>query len=184
MAGRTECNSGIADGGDDMQTMMQCVFVENNQEKYGEIAAAINAGDTKLAHRLAHSLKGNAGQIGRGKLQSIAGEVETLLKNGDVIPADVMRALEAELSLAIEELAPIYKMRQKKLEPLNAAQTRELFQRLEPMLANLNPECLDLLDEISAVHGAQELARQIGAFALKPAAETLAKLKLELGIGD
>ena len=55
-------------------------FVKNNQTTYADIALAVESGDIKLAHRLAHTLKGNAGQIGMSGLQKAASDVEELLR--------------------------------------------------------------------------------------------------------
>jgi HPt (histidine-containing phosphotransfer) domain-containing protein len=43
-------------------------FVTDNGAKYAEIVKAMDAGDAKLAHRLAHTLKGNAGLLGEIRL--------------------------------------------------------------------------------------------------------------------
>ncbi|MDR2558740.1 MAG: Hpt domain-containing protein, partial [Oscillospiraceae bacterium] len=44
---------------------MRVNFVKNNKNVHSQIAEAAAIGDTKLAHRLAHSLKGSAGLIGK-----------------------------------------------------------------------------------------------------------------------
>ena len=62
------------------QKRMRISFIKGNLNKYEEISDAINSGDIELAHRLAHSLKSNAGHIGKSKLQKAAAEVEELLK--------------------------------------------------------------------------------------------------------
>jgi len=41
------------------------------------------------------------------------------------------------------------------------------------MLENINPECVNLLDEIRAIPGAEELARQIEDYDFEAAAQTL-----------
>jgi len=82
-------------------------FVKNNQTMYAEITDAIESGNITLAHRLAHSLKGNAGFIGRTKLQEYAGEVESLLKEGNPVPEALMDIFRNELTLALEELRPL-----------------------------------------------------------------------------
>ena len=84
-------------------------FVKEGRTKYVKIAEAIDAGDIKLAHRLAHTLKGNAGQIGKALLQQAAAEVEEKLKNGENLTTpQQMNTLETELNAVVAELTPLY----------------------------------------------------------------------------
>jgi len=84
-------------------------FVKEGRTKFTNIAEAIEAGDIKLAHRLVHTLKGLAGQIGKTLLQQAAAEVERHLKDGEnsVTPHE-MSILETELNAVIAELTPLY----------------------------------------------------------------------------
>jgi PAS domain S-box-containing protein len=85
------------------KTLMQ-LFVRNNQNKYEDIVDALKAGDVTLAHRLAHTLKGNAGQLGRVLLQKAAADVERQLKDGEnLVTAQQMAALESELTAALSQ---------------------------------------------------------------------------------
>ena len=87
----------------EMQEMLLRSFVRHNQTTYTDIKEAIAAGDTDIAHRLAHSLKGNAGLIGNVRLQKAAADVEALLKSNTApIPNEYMDVLESELSQALE----------------------------------------------------------------------------------
>jgi signal transduction histidine kinase/CheY-like chemotaxis protein len=65
---------------EDLKNKFIRIFVNNNKNKYNEIAKAVDSGDIKTAHRLVHSLKGNAGMIGKNSLQKAAGDVQNLLK--------------------------------------------------------------------------------------------------------
>jgi len=132
----------------------------------------------KLAHRLAHSLKGNAGQIGETKLQYIAGSVESMLQKGTIPSADIMSLLKTELSSVLEELSPLLDEPETRGEktPLNKEQTRALFEKLKSLLESRNIKCLDLLDDIHCVPGAEELAFQIDRCDFKSAAAALEKL--------
>jgi CheY-like chemotaxis protein len=83
-------------------------FVKDNRNMFVEITDALRAGDIKLAHRLAHTLKGSAGQVGKILLQQAATEVEQQLKDEEnrVTPRQ-MAALETELNAALAELTPL-----------------------------------------------------------------------------
>lgn len=58
---------------------LEASFVKNNQEKFREIFTAIDVGDPKLSHRLAHTHKTNAGLTGRGSLQNAAGVIKWMI---------------------------------------------------------------------------------------------------------
>jgi len=91
-----------------MQKIFQTSFVNENQNRFVEIASAIKNNDLELAHRLAHSLKGNAGQIGKTRLQSAAADVELTLKNREKpVTEEQLKTLETELNIVLKELAPL-----------------------------------------------------------------------------
>ncbi|MDR3020497.1 MAG: response regulator, partial [Treponema sp.] len=165
---------------DELLTMLRINFVKNNRNLYADIIKAIDTGDIKLAHRLTHTLKGNAGQIGKAKLQSVAAEVEELLKNGaSSIPVDKMDLLKTELTQVLEELRPLYDEHTARsvAGTLNTEQLPALFDKIKPMLENINPEVMNLLDDIRVIPGSEELVRQIEDYDFESAAETLVKLE-------
>ena len=88
----------------EMQEALGMDFREGNLNRYDEITEAINGGDFKLAHRLTHSLKSNAGQIGKDELQKIAQSVEHILSKGEIPPADMMESLNDSLSKVLKDL--------------------------------------------------------------------------------
>jgi ubiquinone/menaquinone biosynthesis C-methylase UbiE len=67
-----------------------------------------------------------------------------------------------------------------KLKALSSEQTLALFEKLGPMLEKINPECINLLDSIRAVPGAEELAQQIENLEFETAAKTLVELKSKM----
>ena len=163
---------------DALQKKLRLRFVKNNQNEYAKIAKANAAGDVNLVHRLVHTLKGNAGQMGKTELQKAAESVEAALKEGTMpIPADRMNLLKTELESVLEELKPLLDEPQEAVLPMSPQQIRALFEKLEPMLTDINPECVNLLDDIRAVPGAEELAGQIEDYDFESAAKTLAELK-------
>jgi len=88
---------------DEFHLMLARNFAESNTNRYIDIINAINAGDITLAHRLAHNLKSNAGQLRRSSLQKVAGEIESNLENGEnrVTPQQ-LQSLKKELKAAID----------------------------------------------------------------------------------
>ncbi|MDR2580465.1 MAG: transporter substrate-binding domain-containing protein [Fibromonadaceae bacterium] len=173
---------------DDMeqQKMMLLNFYKNNQTVHTEIAEAVATNDIRLAHRLAHTLKGSAGLIGKTALRNAASDIETLLRDGTAsIWDNKINILKTELMQVLEELKPLLEesSEQEKPQMLDVEQTLALFEKLGPMLEKVNPECADLLSSIRAVSGAEKLAQQIENYNFKDAAKTLAELKSKMGEG-
>lgn len=69
-------------------------FAKEQQDATEAIAEAINQKDTGTAERLAHTIKGVAGNLGAGIAQKMAADVELALK-------------ESEVELALEGLVPL-----------------------------------------------------------------------------
>ena len=82
--------------------------MESNENIFGEIEKAMEANDIKLAHRLAHNLKGNAGILEQTGLQIAAADIELRLKDGtnSVTPGQ-LAVLETELNLVLDKIRPL-----------------------------------------------------------------------------
>ncbi|MCL2044566.1 MAG: ATP-binding protein [Treponema sp.] len=168
---------------DELQKKLQLNFFRNNQNIHNQITEAVAAGDTKLAHRLAHSLKGNAGMIGKTALRNAAADVENLLKDGIAsVWENKMNILKAELLSVLTELEQIFDESpvHREFKDLNAGEVLALFEKLQPMLENINPECIAMLDDIRVIPGSQDLVRQIENYDFEAAARTLSDLKKKL----
>ena len=184
---------------DELQRKLQINFLKNNQNVHKDITEAVAAGDTKLAHRLAHSLKGNAGLIGKTGLRNAAAEVELLLKDGIAsIWENKMSLLKTELISVLDELKLLHdkslydessydedSMQGKsqnfsQMPALAREQTLALLKKLEPLLKNDNTDSVDLLDELRIVPGAKTLVDQIDNFDFKSASRTLVELRKKL----
>jgi len=88
----------------EIQESLEKYFVKTNINKYDEICKCMEAGDIKQAHRLVYTLKGNAGQVGKNRLQSAAAAVEHQLADGtNSVTPDQMAALKNELDSALTE---------------------------------------------------------------------------------
>ena len=93
---------------DKLLQKLRIKFLHNNLTKYAEIIEAITGGDTVLAHRLVHTLKGNAGFIGETELQKAAAVVESRLEDEKVpVAVEVLNNLESELTSVLEKLRPL-----------------------------------------------------------------------------
>jgi PAS domain S-box-containing protein len=171
---------------DKLQFLLMATFVKDNRNRYGEISAAIDSGDIKLANRLAHTLKGNAGQLGKVRLQKAAELVEHLLKDGkNLVTAEHLAVLEAELAAALDELAPLVKEAAlpptSQAEPLDAEKAHEVLVELKPLLESGNAECLKYIDKLRGISGTDEplvrkLIQQMEDLDFEDALETLSEV--------
>jgi CheY-like chemotaxis protein len=93
---------------DDLRLEMRTIFVNDNQNTFADFEEAIRVGDIHRANRIAHTLKSNAGTIGRTALQTAALEAETRLKDGENrLTPECVATLKAELEAALKELEPL-----------------------------------------------------------------------------
>ena len=167
------------------QKQMRLNFVRNNQNTYANIVKAVNENDFKLAHRIAHTLKSNAGQIGKTKLQATSAALEAMLSEGkNPLNTNEIETLKTELNIILEELAPLLAENEekKKIKIDDIRQIREILAKLEPLLINKNPECEELLGELFKIPGAENLAHLVDIFNFKEAIVELAKLKTKMGV--
>ncbi|MDR2581661.1 MAG: transporter substrate-binding domain-containing protein [Fibromonadaceae bacterium] len=171
-----------------LRKRLQVNFVKENQTKFAEISKAISDKNIKLAYRLVHTLKSNAGFIGKIRLQKVAAEMEYLLKDDIKKPLteNFLSLLEVELNVVLTELAPLLKSEETSTitGSLDIEKVHELFKKLEPMLKSRDTKSLSLLSEIQTIPGAESLVRQIEDFDFKSALAKLLELKDKWGIGE
>jgi signal transduction histidine kinase/CheY-like chemotaxis protein len=92
----------------EFQKSLEKYFIKANINKYEEICKLIDSGDIKTAYKLVHALKGNAGQIGKNRLQSAAAGVEHQLADGvNTASPEQMDSLKNELDAVITEFLPL-----------------------------------------------------------------------------
>jgi len=90
----------------ELQKKLQALFIENNKSIYKEIMEAMIKGDNTLAYRLVHTLKSNAGNVGKIILQRAAADVEIQLKSGkNTVPGEQLRNLKTELEMVLNEFS-------------------------------------------------------------------------------
>jgi PAS domain S-box-containing protein len=168
---------------------LKAEFVKENRDRFMKIKSAIHSGDIILAHRLAHNLKSNAGQIGRVILQKAASDVEAALKEGVNLTTDIkMNSLENALSEALCELMPYWDESSRLDEsadtddPMDAQQASAVLIKLEPLLRRGSPECLKMVSDLRGIPGSGELIRQIEDLYFEDAMKAFMELKGKMGI--
>jgi len=164
-------------------------FVKDNSDKYNEIAEALNNGDIKLAHRLAHTLKSNAAHLEKTLLQQAAAGIENQLKDGqNLATPEQMTALKTELDAVLAELGPLVRDvsgtgAATDAEPLSKETALELIEKLEPMLELGDIGARQFVAELRRIPGSEALIQQMDDLDFSLALGTLAELKDSLEAG-
>ena len=79
-------------------------FCSGQRDSVAECRAAVQAGDRDTAHRIMHTLKGVAGNIGAAEIQSDAGRIEAMFQQGEAVPDIVFSQLEQKLHALVATL--------------------------------------------------------------------------------
>ncbi|MCL1996752.1 MAG: response regulator [Defluviitaleaceae bacterium] len=150
-------------------------FVKTQKDTFSEISTAIDNGDTKAALLLAHSLKGISYLINEDTLAEVAAKVEnSLLKSSSVDPAH-MQSLEQHLNSVLNNI----KLPETKgaVNEVEKEKVLAIFDKLEPLLASNNSECLFLVEELSTIPETAVMIKKIESFDFSTALEDLKILR-------
>jgi PAS domain S-box-containing protein len=125
-------------------------FAEQQGSVPGEIATALSRGDAALAGRLAHTLKGVAGNIGAKSLQAASGDLEKLIsEHADAAALESSRQkvsdlldpfLQTTLNGTISQPAP-----QSDAPVASPGQISEAVAQLKSLLAESDPGAADFI---------------------------------------
>jgi two-component system sensor histidine kinase/response regulator len=130
-------------------------FASQQADAVGQIRAALATNDVESATRLAHTLKGVAGNLGAGGVQNSAAVVETLLRDGS--PADAIRqALEQLVGVLDPLLARLRAALEMSTTPAAAApavaatHTRAVAAQLMKLFADFDTSAVTFAEENQA----------------------------------
>ena len=164
-------------------------FIEQQGPAAGQISAALTQGDTALAERLAHTVKGVAGNLGSRKVQEAAARLEKTIAAG--APSAGLTPALQEFSLILQELVgrlraalpppPSPPVPAAAAAPVDPEQTRRVLQQMIGYLDNFDPaagDCLEANRETLRALLGEEIfggfEQEVGGFAF---AEALARLR-------
>jgi len=163
-----------------IQKKLREFFFKKNQTTYADIIKALDTGDITLAHRLTHTLKSNAGQLGKALLQQAAENVEINLKSGqNLVTPEQRETLKTELELVMAELKTVVSEVSKEEDAtthLFTEDARELLAKLKPLLEDNNLECLELIENLRLIPSSDEVVTFIEEFDFDSALEALEAL--------
>jgi len=129
-------------------------FIEQQGPAPGQISAALRQGDISLAERLAHTIKGVAGNIGARAVQTAAGALEKLIRGRakaeevECARQQVTAALDpllAGLRTALNELAPA-DAAPAAVPAANPAESRQAGEQLAKLLSEFDPGAADFIE--------------------------------------
>jgi len=167
----------------DFNKKIQILFVKDNKFKFSELTKALEDNDIKLAHRIAHTLKSNAGQVGKTLLQQAAADIESRLADGkNNVAYEQLNVLETELNIVINEYLPLLEESDDKSEkaenkPLDLENIKEIFTKLEPLLKTGNSECMNYTESLNYIPGSDNLIQHMDNYEFKKALSELEILK-------
>jgi len=155
-------------------------FARSQKNALADIGSALESGDVKTAHRLAHTLKGLAGTIKETDLAKAAGDLEKLLSRGEI-----GEAVAGQIPVLEREFAPVL-ARAKAAISGDAAppakvpdreKTKKLLDELAGALTMDSADCLGLAEELRGVPEAAVLVKLVEEFDFDTASKTLAALR-------
>ena len=168
-------------------------FADDHGQDAREMAAALQAGDTGTATRVAHTLKGLAGTLGAHGLQRQAQALEDALR-GDTAPAE-LGTLLPPLAAELERLVEMLRQRLPAAAAAAAVAVpapapagerrdacRDVCRDLERLMQLDDPAAVEVVRTHETVlreglgAGFDELRRQVLAFDFEAAQETLARV--------
>jgi len=167
-----------------LKSRLRSDFIRGNQNTFDKISGALEVNDIKLAHRLAHTLKGNAALIGKSALSKAALDVETALKGGENLSNEVqMNQLKTELYIVLDELKP-YSIETALDDPTavgivntDVDFANDLYDKLEPLIKRGSPKCVQYVNQLLKIPGTEKLIAEIKDFNFNKADELLAILR-------
>ncbi len=129
-------------------------FAAKQAEAPAQIYAAIDSGDMKLAERVAHTVKGVAGNLGLGEVFSVAEKLERAIRHGGGVEAAVLEEFSEAIGRqvgaihqAIEEKAPEQRPEQSGAE-FDAEAAATSIARLKALLESCDGEAAEAFVEV------------------------------------
>ncbi|MBT4285794.1 MAG: Hpt domain-containing protein, partial [Deltaproteobacteria bacterium] len=167
-------------------------FHRDNQDITEQIQKALKEKDYELAQRLAHTVKGVAGNIGAKEIQKAAEVVELAIKNNQLDTINEMiQTLKENLTVPITELNILVNAL-KNEDSVKAEKPEGTIDQLKTFLAELEPilkkrkpkPCKEVLEKVNEFEWPEEyvtllddLSKFVSKYKFKEASKTLEELK-------
>jgi signal transduction histidine kinase/CheY-like chemotaxis protein len=165
---------------DELLRKATVTFVKDNIDTYERIVASLESGDTKTAHRIAHTLKSSAGFLKRFELQEAARSLEASLgATPPVYTAELLNAVQCELEKTLADLEPLAK--EAALDKPDAVQVdgdklTEILSEIKPLLESGDFSASRFVETLHGIAGMDELAEKIDDYDFEGALQVLNSL--------
>jgi len=158
-----------------------CRFRDSQADTPAQIAQALADRDNSTAERLAHTLKGVAGNIGAQRLQEAAHRLEQAIAAGQENVDAGLGALRNELTpvlSALDVLDDTPATQPAAAGPLDSDELAALLQNLRQLLEENDADATDMLDELAVLLAGSPLESE-----LKPLRIAVSEYDFEAALG-
>jgi PAS domain S-box-containing protein len=149
----------IAQGNKKLYRKLLVKFLHSEQDFSNKFHQAQQSNDPDAAIRLAHTLKGVAGNIGAKEIQQAAHDLEQACntKADNVQVETLLSAVEIALAPVLESLQQLQQEQKQSLTPLlhsiNSAELTSLLNKLLGLLHDDDADAIEVLEEIVSLMG-------------------------------
>ena len=142
-------------------------FCDKEADAAQRIVQALEVGDRALAERLAHTLKGVAGNLGIPGVQDLAARVERAIRSGECPPPALLAELETALRSDVDAIRTAFGAETGSPSPVPAAQfdpdaAAAAVARLQQLIAANDGDAAEALETVAealtGAAGAQRVA--------------------------
>jgi HPt (histidine-containing phosphotransfer) domain-containing protein len=127
-----------------------------------------------------HTLKSNAGYLGKKELQNIAFSLEQSLHGESNCAPEQLNVLERELKKALCELEPLLKEanpEKTKVVQIDSNKLEILFAELEPLLKAGDFDAENYVEKLQGIFGMEELAQRIDEYDFEGALKLMSEIR-------
>jgi len=166
---------------DELKVKSIGTFVKENRNAFMDITRALSTQDITKAHRIAHTIKSEAGYLEKKKLQEAASDLEAAFKDGSANhTAQQLRVFQNELSAALfdfeNRLVEMAKDKQEIIE-ISDEDKAVLLDEIEPLLRRDDFAAAKYVDKLQSISGMETLAEMIDEYDFAGALKILEDMK-------
>ena len=165
-----------ASGNADLYIQLLKRFVKSQEHTASDLLRLVNTGDAQTAERIAHTVRGVAGNLGAAELQEDAHQLETALRHASPLPEllDRVRAVTASLARVRGALRRALNLESEEAVELSAAEASVALSTLRDYLENDDAQAVDAFNRLQAT-----LRRTLGEACFRRAEAALEAFDLE-----
>jgi HPt (histidine-containing phosphotransfer) domain-containing protein len=168
-------------------------FADKYADGAGEVRRLLREGKKDEAERLAHTVKGVAGNLGMAAVGATAAEVEKRVRAGDAPPEALLEKFESEIRAQAEAIArALGEERSPQAAPgYDREKAAHAIAKLKRLLEESDAEATEAVEEVAAAiaggpgaEGIVELRESVSQFDFEGAAEKLNRIAAGNGLGE